>query len=73
MHQTIRQLERFGVEKAVTSGDPELLEKYKQAAPDRIIRSQWVPIGLTGDSLRTFLDSLSVWHDDGALRESVKC
>lgn len=65
MRQTIGQFERFGVEKAVTSGDPELLEKYKEAAPDRITRSLWVPIGLTGDSLRTYLDSLSHWHEEG--------
>jgi predicted TIM-barrel fold metal-dependent hydrolase len=65
MRQTIQQLQRFGVEKAITSGPPELLAKYKQAAPDRVIRSLWVPIGLTGDSLRTYLDSLSAWHEQG--------
>lgn len=65
MNQSIDQLQRFGVEKAVTSGTPDLLEDYKEAAPDRIIRSQWVPIGLTGDSLRTYLDSLSHWHEQG--------
>lgn len=65
MRQTIEQLQRFGVEKAFTSGTPELLAKYKQAAPDRIIRSLWVPIGLTGDDLTAYLDSLSVWHEQG--------
>jgi hypothetical protein len=65
MRQTLDQLQRFGVTKAVTSGPPELLARYKQAAPDRIIRSLWVPIGLTGDELDAYLDSLSVWHDEG--------
>jgi hypothetical protein len=65
MHQTIDQLQRFGVTKALTSGPPALLAKYKEAAPDRIIRSLWIPIGLTGDDLRTYLDSLAAWHDEG--------
>jgi hypothetical protein len=65
MRQTIDQLQRFGVTKAITSGTPELLAKYKEAAPDRIIRSLWVPIGLTGGDLQTYLDSLPVWHDEG--------
>lgn len=65
MRQTIEQLQRFGVEKAITSGTPELLANYKQAAPGRIIRSQWIPIGLTGDELNVYLDSLSVWHEQG--------
>lgn len=63
MRQTIEQLQRFGVEKAITSGTPELLAKYKQAAPGRLIRSQWIPIGLTGDELGAYLDSLSVWYE----------
>lgn len=65
MKKTIDQLERFGVTTAVTSGTPELLDAYKQAAPDRILRSLWVPIGLTGDDLSSYLDSLSVWHEQG--------
>jgi predicted TIM-barrel fold metal-dependent hydrolase len=65
MRRTVDQLERFNITTAITSGSPELLAKYKQAAPDRIIRSLWVPIGLTGDDLRTYLDSLSVWHEQG--------
>lgn len=32
MQQTINQLERYHIEKAVTSGEPELLAQYKQAA-----------------------------------------
>lgn len=65
LRQTIEQLERFNVTTAVTSGTPELLNSYQQAAPDRIIRSLWVPIGLTGEELSTYLDSLSVWHEQG--------
>lgn len=65
MRQTIDQLERFGVETAVTSGDRELLEKYKQEAPHRIIRSLWIPWDIKGDSLRTYLDSLPRWHKQG--------
>jgi len=65
MRQTVDQLRRFGVTQAITSGTPELLAEYKEAAPGRIIRSLWVPIGLTGDDLRAYLDSLTVWHDEG--------
>lgn len=65
MRRTLDQLERFGVEKAVTSGPPSLVERYKQAAPGRIIRGLWVPIGLTGDSLRAYLDSLPSWYEQG--------
>ncbi|MEF8817853.1 MAG: amidohydrolase family protein [Salinibacter sp.] len=65
MRQTIDQLERFGIEKAITSGDRELLETYKQAAPSRVIRSLWIPWDIQGDSLRTYLDSLPRWHEQG--------
>lgn len=65
MQQSMDQLRRFNVRKAVTSGPPELLAKYKEAAPDRIIRSLWVPIGLTGEELSAYLDSLSVWYEQG--------
>lgn len=63
--QTIDELERFNITKAITSGPPEELTAYKQAAPDRIIRSLLIPAGLKGDSLRTFLDSLSTWYEQG--------
>jgi len=65
MQQTVDQLERYNVVKAVTSGAPELLDEYKRAAPDRIMRSRWIPWDIKGDSLRTYLDSLDVWHDEG--------
>ena len=65
MRQTVEQLKRYGVETAITSGPPGLVAKYKEVAPDRIVRSLWVPIGVTGDSLRTYLDSLSTWHEQG--------
>jgi hypothetical protein len=63
--QTINQLARYNVVKAVTSGAPELLDEYKRAAPDRIVRSLWIPWDIKGDSLRTYLDSLPHWHDAG--------
>lgn len=63
MRRTMDQLERFNVVKAVTSGTAEQLAAYKQAAPDRIVRSLWIPVGLTGDKLRAYLDSLPAWHE----------
>lgn len=68
MHQTVDQLERFNVTTAVTSGNSVLLAKYKKAAPDRIIRSLWIPWDIKGDSLRTYLDSLDVWHEQGQFK-----
>lgn len=63
--QSIEQMKQYNVIKAITSGDPDLLEEYKQAVPDRIIRSLWVPIGLKGDELRSYLDSLDTWYQQG--------
>lgn len=65
IQQTVDRLERFGVTTAVTSGNAELLAEYKKAAPDRIMRSLWIPWDIKGDSLRTYLDSLGVWHEQG--------
>ena len=63
--QSIKQLERFSIVKAVVSGKPELVKNYKKAAPNRIVKSLWIPIGLTGDSLRRYLDSLPQWYRQG--------
>lgn len=63
--QTIEQLERFNITKAITSGDAERLKEWKNASPDRIIRSQWIPWDIKGDSLRAYLDSLPRWHEQG--------
>ena len=61
-NRSIDQLERFNIVKAVTSGEPELLKNYKEAAPNRIVKGLWIPIGLTGDSLRRYIDSLPQWY-----------
>ncbi|MDZ7692163.1 MAG: hypothetical protein U5K69_13695 [Balneolaceae bacterium] len=50
-NETIEQLERFNITKAITSGEAERLKQFKKAAPDRIIRSQWIPWDIKGDSL----------------------
>ena len=63
--RNINQLERFNIVKAITSGEPELVKNYKQADPDRIVKAQWIPIGLTGNSLRNYLDSLPKWYRQG--------
>lgn len=65
MRKTIDQLERFNVVQGVTSGPQKLVDAYKKAAPERVIRSLWIPIGLTGDELRAYLDSLPSWYDQG--------
>ena len=63
--RSIDQLERFNIVKAVTSGEPELVKNYKEAAPNRIVQGLWIPIGLTGHSLRSYIDSLPQWHRQG--------
>ncbi|MDR8394310.1 amidohydrolase family protein [Aliifodinibius sp. S!AR15-10] len=64
-NQTIEQLERFNITTAITSGDEERLTQFKEAAPDRIIRSQWIPWDIKGDSLRAYIDSLPTWYEQG--------
>ncbi|MBS3805968.1 MAG: amidohydrolase family protein [Bacteroidales bacterium] len=63
--RSIDQLERFNIVKAVTSGEPELVKNYKEAAPNRIVQGLWIPIGLTGDSLNRYLKSLPQWYRQG--------
>ena len=58
---TLSALEKFNVY-AVTSGEPELLQKWKKVAPQRIIKSaDWsfglAAKGLTTDSLRKMFAS----------------
>lgn len=60
--RSINQLERFNILKAVTSGEPELVKNYKKAAPGRIVKGLWIPIGLTGDSLNRYLKFLPKWY-----------
>ena len=64
-NQTIDQLQRFNITKAVTSGNAERLSELKKASPNRIIRSQWIPWDIKGDSLQAYLDSLSTWYEQG--------
>lgn len=61
--QTLDQLNRLGVSKAVISGHSELVAEYRQAAPERIITGLWIPWDIQGDSLRTYLDSIPRWHE----------
>ena len=63
--QSIEQMERFNIVKAVVSGEPELVKNYKKAAPNRVVKSIWIPDRLTGDSLRRYLDSLPRWYRQG--------
>jgi len=73
MRQTMDQLERFNVVKGVTSGTADQLAAYKEAAPDRVIRSLWVPIELTGDDLRDYLDSLPSWYEQDRFEVIGRC
>jgi hypothetical protein len=39
---SLAELERYSIVKAVTSGPPEMVAQWREAAPDRIIVSAWV-------------------------------
>lgn len=49
----------------MTSGPQKLVDANKEADLDRVVRSLWIPIGLTSDEPRAYLDSPPSWYDQG--------
>lgn len=65
MQRTLEALERFGIERALTSGTPGLIARYLEADRGRIVPSLMVPPMITREELASLVDSLPRWHEEG--------
>lgn len=68
MEKTVAELRRFNIVAAVTSGFPDVLARYMEIEPRRIMAALAIPPGLPAPVMRLWADSLPKWYDQGRFR-----